>query len=204
MTRPRRLVQYGPRAVLAEYDSLDDVIAATRELRRRAPAGVVDIIPAARTILVTTTGVPDVIARVLADPIGESSATVHPADTVTVPVRYDGVDLADVADRCGLRADDVVALHSGALYTVGFCGFLPGFSYLVGLDPRLHLPRRATPRTSVPAGAVAIASEFTAVYPSPSPGGWHLLGTTDAVMWDDARDVPALLPPGVAVRFEPV
>jgi KipI family sensor histidine kinase inhibitor len=190
--------------VLAEYDSLDEVIAATHALRDRLPAEVVDIVPAARTILVTTTGSPDAVAAVLVDATTESPTIARHEDTVVVPVRYDGADLAEVADRCGLEVDDVVALHSGARYTVGFCGFLPGFSYLVGLDMRLHLPRRDTPRTSVPAGAVAIASEFTAVYPSPSPGGWHLLGTTDAVMWDDARDVPALLPPGVSVRFEPV
>ena len=84
---------------------------------------------------------------------------------------------------------------------MAFCGFVPGFAYLVGLDPRLHLPRRDTPRTRVPAGSVAIANEFTAVYPTEGPGGWHLLGTTDAVMWDDDRAVAALLPPGTRVRF---
>jgi KipI family sensor histidine kinase inhibitor len=117
-------------------------------------------------------------------------------------VRYDGADLGAVAAATGLAVDDVIARHTSASYTVAFCGFMPGFSYLVGVDARLQLPRRATPRTAVPGGAVAIASEFTAIYPSASPGGWHLLGITDAVLWDESREVPALLPPGTRVRFE--
>jgi KipI family sensor histidine kinase inhibitor len=80
---------------------------------------------------------------------------------------------------------------------------MPGFSYLIGLPTMLHLPRRSTPRTRVPRGSVAIAAEFTGVYPQESPGGWHLLGRTDAVLWDDAREPAALLPPGATVRFRP-
>jgi KipI family sensor histidine kinase inhibitor len=118
-------------------------------------------------------------------------------------VRYDGDDLADVAVAAGLSVADVIALHSGAEYRVAFCGFMPGFSYLVGLHPRLQLPRRATPRTRVPAGSVAIADAFTGVYPRQSPGGWHLLGYTDLTMWDDRRTPAATLPPGAVVRFVP-
>jgi KipI family sensor histidine kinase inhibitor len=120
---------------------------------------------------------------------------------VTIDVRYDGADLAEVAERCGLSVSDVVELHSEAEYTVAFCGFMPGFAYLVGLPPALHLPRRETPRTRVPAGSVAIAAEFASVYPRQSPGGWHLLGTTDVELWHDDAEPPALLTPGTTVRF---
>jgi len=120
---------------------------------------------------------------------------------VEIPVVYDGDDLDDVARATGLEPSDVIARHSGSSFRVDFCGFAPGFGYLRGLDPRLHLPRRATPRTRVPAGSVAIAAEFTAVYPRPSPGGWHLLGSTDRVMFDPDRSPPALFEPGVHVRF---
>jgi KipI family sensor histidine kinase inhibitor len=100
--------------------------------------------------------------------------------------------------------DDVIALHSSATYVAAFCGFAPGFTYLTGLDPRLQLPRRPTPRTRVPAGSVAMATRFTAVYPAASPGGWNLLGHTDAVPWDVEREKPALIEPGDRVQFVPV
>jgi KipI family sensor histidine kinase inhibitor len=124
-------------------------------------------------------------------------------DLIIVPTAYDGADLAELAATCGLTPEEVIALHSGATYTVAFCGFVPGFSYLVGLPAALHLPRRVTPRTRVPAGSVAIAAEFTAIYPRESPGGWHLLGATDLVLWDDGREPAATLPPGTRVRFQP-
>ena len=114
-------------------------------------------------------------------------AQTAPRALVVVPVRYDGEDLQSVADSAGLDVDEVMAIHSVAEYVVAFCGFAPGFGYLRGLDRRLHLPRRPTPRTRVPAGSVAIAAEYTAVYPRPSPGGWHLLGSTDLVMFDPDR-----------------
>jgi KipI family sensor histidine kinase inhibitor len=116
---------------------------------------------------------------------------------------YDGEDLPEVAATLGMSRNEVVSVHSAAQYVVAFCGFMPGFSYLTGLDARLILPRRDTPRTRVPAGSVAIAAEFSAVYPRESPGGWHLLGRTDAAMWVDDRDPPALLPPGTRVKFRP-
>jgi KipI family sensor histidine kinase inhibitor len=120
---------------------------------------------------------------------------------VEIPVVYDGEDLAEVAAACGTSTDEVVRRHLAGRYECAFCGFAPGFAYLTGLDPGLQLPRRATPRTRVPAGAVAIAAEYTAVYPSPSPGGWHLLGRTDAVLWDVSRPEPASIRPGTTVRF---
>jgi KipI family sensor histidine kinase inhibitor len=198
-----RVIPYGPRALLVEYETLDEVIGAAAALRATRRDDIVDLVPAARTILVTTTGrtVDEVERWLLTTP---PVSTNVPSELVTIDVRYDGADLAAVAAQCDVSTDALIALHSGATYTCAFCGFLPGFSYLVGLDPRLQLPRRTTPRTRVPAGSVAIAAEFTAVYPSASPGGWHLLGTTDAAMWDDDRDPPALVPPGARVRFRAV
>ncbi len=102
-----------------------------------------------------------------------------------------------------MTADELVARHSEPRYVVAFCGFAPGFAYLSGLDERLHVARRAEPRTRVPAGSVGIAGEFTGVYPRASPGGWRLLGRTDADLWNLARTPPALLVPGTRVRFRP-
>jgi 5-oxoprolinase (ATP-hydrolysing) subunit B len=124
--------------------------------------------------------------------------------TIEIPVRYggdEGLDLQSVAQACGLDADEVIALHCGAEYVVGFVGFLPGFAYLDGLDPRLHLPRRTQPRTRVPAGSVAIARAQSAVYPFDSPGGWHVIGRTAQRMFDPDCEPAALLQPGDRVRF---
>jgi KipI family sensor histidine kinase inhibitor len=202
MTETVRLLPSGPHAVLAEYRSLDAVMDAADRLRSSRPPGVVDVVPAARTVLVVFEPGAD-RGPVLDALRGASAGGVRGATgpLVSIEVRYDGADLRAVAAACSMTVDDVVAVHSSAEYVVAFCGFVPGFSYLVGLDPRLHLPRRTTPRTRVPDGSVAIAGEYAAVYPDAVPGGWHLLGTTDAVMWDDAREVPALLPPGARVRF---
>jgi KipI family sensor histidine kinase inhibitor len=127
----------------------------------------------------------------------------HP---IEIPVRYggsDGPDLDEVAEVLGLRPADGVALHAGASYRVLFLGFAPGFGYLGGLDERLVTARRSTPRERVPAGSVAIAGAQTAVYPLAMPGGWHLIGRTEAVLFDPVRDPPALFRPGAAVRFVP-
>lgn len=193
-----KLLPYGPRAVLAEFDSLSEVMATASAWRAAAFRGVVDVVPAARTVLVVHDETFD--REVLQRPVrGEQAAVI--GELVTVDVVYDGEDLATVAETLAMSPNEVVQLHSAAEYVVAFCGFMPGFSYLVGLDPRLTLPRRSTPRTRVPAGSVAIAAEFSAVYPRESPGGWHLLGHTDAPMWVDDREPPALLPPGTRVKF---
>jgi len=120
---------------------------------------------------------------------------------VEIVVRYDGADLAEVAAMTGLDPAEVVRAHTSTLWRVAFGGFVPGFGYLVGGDPRLQVPRRESPRTRVPAGSVALAGEFTGVYPRASPGGWQLIGTTDAVLWDPDRSPPAVLTPGTRVRF---
>ena len=127
-----------------------------------------------------------------------------PPRTHRIPVRYDGPDLDFVASSTGLSVDEVISRHSGRSYTVDLLGFVPGFGYLGELDPALHLPRRAEPRPRVVAGSVAIAAAQTAVYPLDTPGGWHLIGLTQTVMFDPARDPPALLAPGDTVKFERV
>ena len=122
--------------------------------------------------------------------------------TVEVPVRYDGPDLAEVAALTGLSGTEVVARHTAPAYRVAMLGFLPGFPYLVGLDPALHVPRRDTPRERVPPGSVGLAGDATGIYPVPSPGGWQLVGRTDLVLLDlTDQDRPALLAPGDTVRF---
>ena len=193
-----RLLPYGPRAVLAEFETLDQVMAATSIWREAELAGVVDIVPAARTVLLVHDGSlrTDQLVTPTADHAGPPAGI-----PVVLDVVYDGEDLTDVARAVGISVDAVIDQHSSAAYTVAFCGFMPGFAYLVGLPNLLQLPRRSTPRIRVPAGSVAIAAEFAGVYPRESPGGWHLLGHTDATLWDDGRSPPALLPPGTRVRF---
>ncbi len=121
-----------------------------------------------------------------------------------IPVSYNGEDLKEVARITDLDIDKIIAYHSSATYTVAFLGFAPGFPYLTGLDPKLQVPRLKSPRTQVPAGAVAIAGEFSGIYPRNTPGGWRLLGHTEVVLFDAGRTSPALLAPGDKVRFRPI
>ncbi len=195
-----KLLPYGPLAVLAEFDTLQEVMAAADVWREAALPGITDLVPAARTVLVVHDGSLD--AGLLVAPIS-NVVPVDLREPMVLDVVYDGADLGEVANACGLRVPEVIDLHSGAEYTAAFCGFMPGFAYLVGLPPLLQLPRRSTPRTRVRAGSVAIAAEFAGVYPRDSPGGWHLLGRTDAPLWDDSRTPPALIAPGTRVRFRP-
>lgn len=194
----------GERAVLVEV--ADDPAAFASGLRRRCAdrnRAVIDVVPGARTVLITCPS-PDDLSRVVAD-LGavEPLAARRRDSVVEIPVRYDGDDLHDVARMTGIDPDDVIALHHGATYRAAFCGFAPGFAYLDGLPEPLRLPRRASPRTGVPAGSVAIAAGQSAVYPRRSPGGWHLVGRTDVVMFDPDRRPPALVEPGTVVRFVP-
>ncbi|MCX2715697.1 5-oxoprolinase subunit B family protein [Mycolicibacterium sp. J2] len=197
--------EYGDQALLLEFGSTAEVLAWTAAIRNADLLGVVDIVPASRTILLKLAG-PRYLAptrqrlgKLRADH-GDAAAPAGP--DVVIDVVYDGADLDAVAELTGLSRAQVVAAHTGSLWQVGFGGFAPGFAYLVGGDPRLQVPRRAEPRTRVPAGAVALAGEFTGVYPRETPGGWQLIGRTDAVMWDINRDQPALLVPGMTVRFQ--
>ncbi|MBW0254736.1 urea amidolyase family protein [Cellulomonas sp. PS-H5] len=226
-----RVVPYGVDALLADLPDLVAVRALDDALRSSPLPGAVDVVPAARTVLVRFATPAD--ARAALDRLQKAAAvaagthrdtdpptddpdradcTDRPTDDpdaapprapVVLPVRYDGADLAEVARATGLSEDEVVHRHAASEYTVAFGGFMPGFAYLTGLDPALHVPRRSTPRERVPAGAVAIAGEFAAVYPAATPGGWMLLGTCDVPLFDVDRDPPALLRPGTRVRFVP-
>jgi KipI family sensor histidine kinase inhibitor len=202
-------VPYGSDALLVDLPGLDAVRALDDALRADPLVGAVDVVPAARTLLVRFDGevrasaaAGDLAARAAraADEPAGSRAVTEP---VVLPVRYDGTDLAEVARLTGLDEAEVVRRHAAATYTVAFGGFMPGFAYLTGLDPVLHVPRRSSPREGVPAGAVAIAGEFAAVYPAATPGGWMLLGTCDVPLFDVDRDPPVLLRPGARVRFTP-
>ncbi|MEN0128811.1 MAG: allophanate hydrolase subunit 1 [Brevundimonas sp.] len=192
------------RAALAQNGAPDEDAAADRRARPDAPlAAVVDQVPAARSLLLRGIGPVDhaaLAAAVQGLELGSAHAVASSAP-IELPVTYDGPDLAAVAERTGLSVDEVVARHVGATYTVAFGGFMPGFAYLVGLDPVLRVPRLPRPRERVPAGSVAIADEFSAVYPAATPGGWNLIGTCATTMWDLERDPPAMLVPGATVRF---
>ncbi|MER6034157.1 allophanate hydrolase subunit 1 [Streptomyces sp. NPDC001835] len=196
----------GDDALLVEVASGAQARALHAELLRRRAEGslaVREIVPAARTVLLDGLADP---AR-LASELACSETPAAPPQTperVELPVRYDGPDLAEVAARWRVSVREAVRIHADTEFTVAFCGFAPGFGYLTGLPARYDVPRRATPRTAVPAGAVALAGPYTGVYPRSSPGGWQLIGTTDAVLWDHARVPAALLSPGTRVRFTPV
>jgi KipI family sensor histidine kinase inhibitor len=201
----KAVVDYGDQALMLECSSTADVLAWTAALRAAALPGVVDIVPASRTVLVKLNGqryqgVTRQRLRKL-KVTHDTEATSDERDEVVIDVIYDGPDLAEVADRTGLTTAQVINAHTATPWRVGFSGFAPGFAYLIDGDPRLHVPRRSEPRTAVPAGSVALAGEFSAVYPRRSPGGWQIIGHTDAVLWDIDRADPALLTQGVWVRF---
>lgn len=193
----------GESAVLVEVGETADVLGLLAGLRADPIEGVTSLVPAARTLLLSYA--PEKIdaetltAELLRRPL--LAPAVRTLDEVVVPVHYEGPDLADVARHCGLSEREVVARHTAGRYRVAFCGFAPGFAYLTGLDRSLYVPRRPSPRTRVPAGAVAIAAEFSAVYPRDTPGGWQLLGHTSLPVWETDREPPALLAPGTSVRF---
>ncbi|MFF0578662.1 5-oxoprolinase subunit B family protein [Streptosporangium saharense] len=199
----------GEHALLVETGSLDVSHRLDALLRAHRPPGVAEIVPGPETVLVSAPGadpsrlLPE-LTRLLGTAAAHGGQGLPGAPAVTVPVVYDGADLREVADLTGLSPTEVVERHTGRELVVGWLGFAPGFAYLTGLDPALHVPRLATPRTSVPAGSVAVAGPYSAVYPSASPGGWRLLGRSPMTVWDVAADPPALLTPGTRVRFEAV
>src|SRR5262245_17328505 len=203
---------YGDQALLLEFDSTAQVLAWTDALRRAELLGVMDIVPASRTVLVKLAG-PRYQAptrqrlsklEVTPEDVSEAAALGDGRADVEIEVTYDGADLEEVARLTGMTADQVVAAHTGTLWRVGFGGFAPGFAYLIGGDKRLEVPRRSDPRTKVPAGSVGLAGEFSGVYPGGRPGGWQLIGRTSAVLWDIDRDPPALLTPGMRVQFRAI
>lgn len=197
----RRLLDYGAGAVLLECADLAETLRLRPAVERHF-AVVTDVVPGARTLLLRLAAPLSAADRqALLDLPGDDPAPPTDQDLVTIPVDYTGPDLAEVATHTGLSEAEVVAAHTGQTWTVAFCGFAPGFGYLVGEDKRLRVPRRDQPRTSVPAGAVGLADAFSGVYPRAGPGGWQLVGRTDTVLWDLDADPPARLRPGVRVRF---
>lgn len=166
-----------------------------------------DIIPADDSILLilrrgeaVTPALRQIFTAMPADaPV--ASGTLH-----TLPVEYGGAagpDLAGLARQAGMDVETYIYSHAAVEYTVGFLGFQPGFPYLRGLPAALRAPRRASPRVRVAAGSVAIGSGYCGIYPACGPGGWQLIGRTDAVLFDARRAAPALLLPGDRVRFVP-
>lgn len=197
-----RLLPAGENALLIEFADLPETMSYHRSMVRQRPDAVVDLVPAARTVLVIFDGAPAPILEWVAALTPAADDPTAASEAVTIPVSYDGADLDDVARLTGLSVAEVVAAHTEQTWTVAFGGFAPGFGYLVGTDTRLHVPRRDSPRTSVPAGAVGLAGEFSGIYPRSSPGGWQLIGRSDVTLWDSERTPPALLTPGTTVRFE--
>ena len=194
----------GERGLLVEVEDLEMVHRLHAALRELDPPGMVELVPAYRTVLIVADPGQAEALDELADrlpglelPPAEAVA----GETVEIPVRYDGEDLPEVAGLTGLAPDEVVRRHTAPEYTVAFLGFSPGFPYLVGLDPALEVPRRDTPRTSIPAGSVGLAGNQTGIYPTATPGGWQLIGRTQVTLFDPARDPPALLAPGTRLRF---
>lgn len=208
MTVSRPLTAYpaGRHALLVELSDAEHTAAFHTEVLRRRAAGslppVTEVVPGARTVLLDGVPDPEALARRVTEwevpPVADDTG-----DVVEIPVRYDGPDLADVAALWGVGPGEVGARHASFTYRVAFCGFAPGFGYLTGLPAHLNVPRRSTPRTRVPAGAVALAGPYSAVYPRATPGGWQLIGTMPdpRPLWDPARERAALLTPGTRVRF---
>ncbi|WP_231486500.1 5-oxoprolinase subunit B family protein [Candidatus Blastococcus massiliensis] len=200
-----RVLPYGDRALLVEVGDLAAVAGLRAALDRAPLPGQRELVPAARTVLVLLDRAPtDLDVATLRRLPLEAAGPEDAAALVTLPVVFDGPDLTEVADLAGRSVPALVRELTAAELTVAFSGFAPGFGYLAGLPTDLHVPRRATPRTRVPAGSVALAGPFAGVYPRASPGGWQLVGRTDAVLFDVDREPPALLVPGVRVRFREV
>lgn len=194
-----RILPSGDHALLVELDDLDQVLGYYTALTDSPPADVVDIVPAARTVMVSTGGSLDALARALREV--EPSAGSHAVgDLIELPVTYDGEDLQDVADLLDCTIAELIERHTADEWTVAFCGFAPGFGYLTSVGT-WDIPRRKSPRTKVPPGAVALAGEFSGVYPRESPGGWQLIGRTDVKIFDQEREPAALFHPGRRVRF---
>ena len=197
MAKAMRFLAAGGEAVLVELDDLDQTLALLDRLMESRPRGVHEMVPGARTLLVRFD--PLLTDRTaLARAIGQLDLSAHAArqgKAIDLPMTYDGEDLGSIAEILGWSVDELVRRHMAATYTVAFTGFAPGFAYMISDDPDIDVPRRATPRLRVPAGTVALAGKFGGIYPTDSPGGWQLLGTTPLRMWDTHRDKPALLAP---------
>jgi KipI family sensor histidine kinase inhibitor len=192
----------GEGGLLVETADAAEAHALRRALLQRRIPGLRELIPGYTSLLIVadplSTDMDALAASLPARPDTGSGAVSEHEFTV----RYDGEDLGTVAKHLGMEVQELVRRHVASSYTVAFLGFAPGFPYLTGLDPALRLPRLARPRTLVPEGSVAIADEFTGIYPEATPGGWHILGHCRAKLFDLSRAQPALLAPGDRVRFK--
>jgi KipI family sensor histidine kinase inhibitor len=188
------LKPYGDTALLLDCESLDEAQRWFAALHHKTEA-----VLGARSVLLR--GKPGDLRSLVDETAPAETVALLDEPEIEVPVTYNGADLDDVARLTGLSTSEVVEAHTGTPWTVAFGGFAPGFSYLVGGDPRLRVPRRDSPRARVPAGAVGLAAEFSGIYPRASPGGWQLIGHTNLAMWDTSREPPALLTAGMTVRF---
>ncbi len=199
-----RIMPYGDRAVLAEFDDLESTMAAYASMEDSRPDWVQGLVPAARTVLVSVD--PNRIGlRALVDWINsleETAPAKQDSRQVTIPIRYDGEDLGQVAELLGRSTEALINWHLESNWVCAFIGFAPGFAYLAGGG--LSVPRLETSRPEVPAGSVALAGEFCGIYPRNSPGGWRIIGTTDAELWTGDPESPALITPRTMVRFEAV
>jgi KipI family sensor histidine kinase inhibitor len=205
--RPTDVRRAGTAALLTTFATLAEVVAFRTAVVEAALPGVTETVSGARSLLVRFDPARTDEARLRA---GLDAVPVRPGTDpaggdvggpVLVPVTYDGADLEDVTALTGMTRAELVDWHTRQVWTSAFCGFAPGFSYLTGTEPSLDLPRRSTSRTAVPSGAVALAGEFSAVYPRTSPGGWQLIGRTAVPMWSTDREPPALAPAGTHIRF---
>ncbi|MFC5910307.1 5-oxoprolinase subunit B family protein [Streptacidiphilus monticola] len=205
----REVRPVGRDALLVELPDGPAVAALHAELSRRREAGelgaVRELVPGACTLLLDGVAEPARLARLLGG-LDVPSLAAAQGPRVTLDVVFDGADLDEVAGLWRLDRRGAVRVLCATEFRVAFCGFAPGFGYLTGLPPHLHVPRRATPRTRVPAGAVALAGPYAGVYPRESPGGWQLLGRVPdpSLLWDVTREPPALLAPGTGIRFREV
>ena len=192
----------GSNAVLLELGGGPSPAALAHQLRSSLN-GLVEAVPGHDTLLLQWQAgrLGEAELRSVLATAAKGAVEQQGVDAIEIQIVYDGEDLAAVAKATGHSVAEVIDLHSSAEYEAAFCGFAPGFAYLVGLPPELHLPRRSNPRTRVPRGSVAIAGEYSGVYPGVSPGGWHLLGTTRLRLFDPSSDAPALINPGAKVRF---
>lgn len=199
---PNAVRRVGSQALIAELGTLDAVLALHACMLEHPLPGQVDLIPAASTLLIQFDW-----HRNAAHAVGRLTEIDAPAiddqsgRQLTIEVVYDGEDLAAVGTLTGLGVDGVIEAHTGQLWRAAFSGFAPGFVYLAGANNTLDVPRRDSPRTAVPAGSVAIAGYFSAVYPRRSPGGWQLIGRTNARVWDIHREEPAMIQAGDSVRY---
>lgn len=199
-----RFLPAGPAAVLVEVDDLDQALGIQAEIGRRRAAGwapsLVDVVAGARTILLD--GVGD-LAAVAGDirswPISKAPREAGPV--IEIACAYQGPDLAEIAAQWQVSVPEAIKIHTSAEHRVAFCGFGPGFAYIAGIGEQRSVTRRDSPRPVVPAGSVALGGLYTGIYPWPSPGGWHLIGHTEAALWDPDREPAALLSPGRRVRF---